>query len=54
MKHMVIVYSTGSDEFRARMETDLIKFYADHCDNARGGGGGPVGAAPYSVYVAWK
>eukprot|EP00030_Apusomonadida_sp_AF-17_P003788 a367441_4.p3 GENE.a367441_4~~a367441_4.p3 ORF type:complete len:136 (-),score=21.49 a367441_4:13-378(-) len=54
MRSIAAVYITGSDAFRKNLEADLVDFYEAELDNEVGGGGGPVGAPPYTVYVAWK
>ena len=54
MKKMAAVYETSSDDFRKKMEADLIEFYRDHVENPVGGGGGPTGIPPYTVYVVWS
>ena len=54
MRHMAAVYRTSSEGFRRSMEADLIDFYEDFVENCVGGGGGPDGTAPFTVYVVWK
>ena len=47
---MIVVYQTDSIGNADTVEEELIEFF-DDSDNFRGGGGGPVGDAPYYVYV---
>lgn len=60
MYYIAIVYEMGSDRFRKQMEDSLIDFYRnnfarqDIMHNVVGGGGGPEGTPPYSVYAAWR
>ena len=54
MRHMAAIYTTSSERFRRNMEDDLIEFYGDLVENMVGGGGGPDGTPPFTVYVAWN
>ena len=48
---MVILYYTSSDRLVRNLETELIRYFGERCDNERGGGGGARGEAPYYLYI---
>lgn len=50
---MIVIYKTNSAAYVNDVERDLIDYFNAHDDNRnfRGGGGGPLGRAPYYVYL---
>ncbi len=49
---MIVIYESSTILHVVELESALIEFYGDRCDNERGGGGGrpPVGP-PYYLYI---
>ena len=51
---MVVLYKTSSSDFARDTEAILVDEYWEDCDNEIGGGGGPLGQAPYYLYIVRK
>lgn len=60
LDYMAPLYQTTSDDFRKKMESQIITWCQEkqgnqiELENEIKGGGGPVGKPPYYVYVAFR
>ncbi len=52
-EEMVVIYKTTSESHVRNTERNLTRWFKEdeECDNKNLGGGGPIGPAPYFLYV---